>query len=1074
MRALLWIAPTLLATQAAGAAPENLARRATVSASSQYDHGGIQLLARHAVDGVIPELLDRNDYGHSWALYGAEAGGKGTFTLEWETPVRVAEIIYYARASWLLEECFRDYEVLVDNRPEPVARGTFEMNAGPQRIPVAPVEVRKLTLRFLSSYGGVNAGAAEIEVYAESPPDEALPQLKHLPRNVALKATVSASSEYSESYTARGVVDGAIPAAFSGNDAGHAWATRGAHAAELSFTWDRPVTVCDLVYYGRTAILVEECMREYEVTLDDGPEPVARGEFQLGAGPQVVSVGPRAARKVTLRFRSSYGGPNPGAAEVQVYDEPAPLDMLPKFLKDGWDAPKEDAGLTRVVAEGRLGFDRLLVAKRYELNPSHVYTASCEGFQPGGGLYVLSPPTPDGQLVELVASPEGQIMDCDVSWDGSQVIFSWRRTPQDGYHIYRINADGSGLTQLTDGAWHDYNACWLPDGGIAFISTRAQVFALCFVTPSGVLYRMDAEGGNVTKLSANYVNDFTPSVLPDGRILYSRWEYVDKPAIPIQSLWTINPDGTGLSVFYGNRVLSPATFVEARAMPGTSRVLTTLTAHNGPIRGGVGVIEREWGVNAQRAITNLTPNIDIGRVDQGSGNHVQGPFEGPVPIDGERFLVSGKGSIYLGTLEGQWALVKARDGQLGLYNPVPLRPRERPPVMETARPKATAEAKATVFLLDVYRGLEPQVQRGQVKQIAVIEELAKPVRTAVLGFGFQRPVISCGATYAPKRVWGYVPVEADGSAYFTVPADRPLYFEALDEHGQALQRMRSFTHLQPGESQGCIGCHEPRESTPPVAAPLALKRAPSELEPPEWGVGGFDYVQVVQPVLDAHCVKCHSGPTPPKGVDLSGDKTDWFNVSYDVLTRGYVSWIDTRNGNEANILQVDPLAWGSPASRLTPVLLSGHPDVDGKPRVRLSPAEVRRVLAWMDLNVPYYSTYEMSDESLEGGRRVYPLELDAKLAEIAARRCAACHTGSVRRVDYLRITRPELNDFLAAPLAKSAGGRGSCGGEVFRSAEDPDYVALLEAVRPAHRALVEKPRMDMPGAVAAEVSRSCM
>jgi len=1073
---LIWWAliSTLLAIPNGWSAPGNLAPQAKVAASSQYDHGGTQLLAQHAVDGVIPELFDKNDYGHTWALDGAVAGGRGTFTLEWDAPVKVAEIIYYARASWLIEECFRDYEVLLDESTEPAARGTFEMNAGPQRIPVPPTEVRKVTVRFLNSYGGPNPGAAEIEVYGESPPDDVLPKLKHLPRNLAQNASVTASSEYNEQYGARGAVDGVIPAAFSGDDAGRTWATRGAHQAELTFTWGRPTPIQDLVYFGRTAILVEECMRQYEVYLDDATEPAARGEFQLGAGPQVVTLGPREAQKLRLRFLNSYGGPNPGAAEVQVYGEPAPLDRLPRFLKEGWDAPEEDPRLTRLVVGRKLGFDRLLAVRRYELNPSHVYTASCEGFRPGGGLYALSPPTPDGQLTELVASPEGQIMDCDVSWDGRRIIFSWRRTPQEGYHIYRINADGTGLTQLTDGAWHDYNACWLPDGGIAFISTRAQVFALCFVTPSGVLYRMDGDGGNVRKLSANYVNDFTPSVLPDGRILYSRWEYVDKPAIPIQSLWAINPDGTGLSVFYGNRVLSPATFVEARALPGGSRILSTLTAHNGPIRGAVGVIDREWGVNSQQAITNLTPGVDIGRVNEGSGNHVQGPFEGPTPLDGERFLVSGRGAIYLGTLDGKWALVRPREGQLGFYNPVPLRPRERPPVVETALPEAPTSQEATVFLLDVYQGLAPRVQRGQVKQIAVIEELAKPVRTAVLGFGFQRPVISCGATYAPKRVWGHAPVEADGSAYFTVPADRPIYFEALDEHGQALQRMRSFTHLQPGETQGCIGCHEPRDATPPVASALALRRAPSRLEPPEWGAGGFDYVKTVQPVFDAHCAQCHSGPTPPKGVDLSGDKTDWFNVSYDVLTHGYVSWIDTRNGNEANILQVDPLAWGSPASRLTPVLLSGHPDAEGRPRVRLSSAEVRRVLTWIDLNVPYYATYDMSDESLEGGRRIYPPELDAKLAEVSARRCASCHTGSVRRTDYLRITRPELNDFLAAPLARSAGGRGSCIGDVFETVEDPDYVALLEAIQPAQRALEAKPRMDMPGAVAADVNRSCM
>jgi hypothetical protein len=1071
MRAVLLTLTALLVGQTGLAAPENLARRARVWASSEYNHGGIQLLAKHAVDGIIPELLDHNDYGKSWALYGAEAGGKGTFTLEWDEPVRVAEIIYYARTSWLIEECFKDYEVRLDDGTEPVARGTFEMNAGAQRIPISPTTVRRITVSFLNSYGGMNAGAAEIEVYSERPPDDALPKLKHLPRNLAIGANVSASSEYSEEYQARFATDGVILDAFSGNDAGHAWASKGAQSGEFTLAWGAPVTVQDVVYFSRAPVVIEDCWKDYEVVADD--EPVARGTFKLGTGQQVVSLAPRAVKKLTLRFLNSYGGPNPGAAEIQVYGEAAPVERLPKFMKDGWDAPDEDAGLTQLVREGKLGFERLVVIKRQELKPSHVYTACCEGFAPGGGLYVLSPATPDGKLTELVASPEGQIMDLDLSWDGQQVLFSWRRTASEGYQLYRVNVDGAGLTRLTEGPWHDYNACWLPDGGIAFLSTRALRSALCWVTPSGVLYRMDADGSNVRRLSQNYVNDFTPSVLPDGRILYSRWEYVDKPAVPIQSLWTINPDGTGLSVFYGNRVLSPASFLEAKGVPGSTAVLTTLTAHNGPIRGGVGLIRREEGVNAQAAITNLTPQVAIGQVDRGDGNSVRGAFEGPYPVDAGRFLVSGQGSIYVGDTSGRWAVVKPRDTDLGFYNPQPVRPRERPPVVASGLPKEAPSEEATVFLLDVYRGLEPFVERGEIKQIAVVQELAKSLRTGVLGFGFQRPVISCGATYAPKKVWGHAPVEADGSAHFRVPANVPIYFEALDEHGQALQRMRSFTHLQPGETQGCIGCHEPRDSTPPVASALALRRPPSNLQPPEWGEGNFDYVQIVQPVLDQHCVKCHSGLTPPKGIDLTGDKTDWFSVSYDVLTRGQVSWIDTRNGNEANILQTDPLTWGSPASRLTKVLLSGHPDETGKPRVSLSDAEVRRVLTWIDLNVPYYSTYEMSDESLEGGRRIYPADLDAKLSEVAARRCASCHANGVPRAGYLRLTRPEMNDFLAAPLAKDAGGRGACG-DVYKTPADPDYAALLETVMSAERRLTEKPRMDMPGAVAAECNRSCM
>ena len=213
---------------------------------------------------------------------------------------------------------------------------------------------------------------------------------------------------------------------------------------------------------------------------------------------------------------------------------------------------------------------------------SHVYTYHYEGFQPGGGLYVVSPHDPDGPPIELVASPNGQILDCDLSHDGKTILFSWRRRQEEGYHLWAIAVDGSNLRQLTDGEWHDYNACWLPDGDIAFLTTRSPQFAYCWHAPVGVLHRMKLDGSQLVKLSANYLNDFTPEVLDDGRLIYTRWEYVDRPAIPIQSLWTINPDGTGLAGYFGNRILSPGTFMEARQLPGTHKIICTMTGHNGP------------------------------------------------------------------------------------------------------------------------------------------------------------------------------------------------------------------------------------------------------------------------------------------------------------------------------------------------------------------------------------------------------------------------------------------------------------------------------------------------------------
>ena len=170
---------------------------------------------------------------------------------------------------------------------------------------------------------------------------------------------------------------------------------------------------------------------------------------------------------------------------------------------------------------------------------------------------------------------------------------------QDKLQLFTINVDGTDLQQLTDHDSNNLNACWLPDDSIAFLSDRKPAFAYCWTSTTPILYRCDRDGGNVQRLSANYLNDFTPSVMEDGRIIYSRWEYVDRPAIPIQSLWSINPDGTGLSGYFGNRVLSPATFMESHEIPGTGKVLCVLTSHNGPCRGAIGIVDPALGANAQ-------------------------------------------------------------------------------------------------------------------------------------------------------------------------------------------------------------------------------------------------------------------------------------------------------------------------------------------------------------------------------------------------------------------------------------------------------------------------------------------
>ena len=941
------------------------------------------------------------------------------------------------------------------------------------------------------------------------------------PENLAPKAKVSASSEYNAGFAARFAVDGKVPEAETReDDAGQAWCINRAKAGdrgEFVFQWDSPVTVAEVVYFGRTSQVLSECWKDYEVYLDGDVAPAAKGTFQTIHGPQRVRIAPRAVQKLRLKFLNSYGPHNPGASEIAVYASSPSEAQLAKFLGEAPSA----SPLKQKLLAGELGFRDMLVIQRRALHTSHVYTYHAEGFQPGGGLYVYSPAT--GALRELVASPQGMIMDCDLSCDGREVVFSWKRTGEvlrtalnnqiqehdrtdsdANYQVYRIKIDGTGLTQLTRGTSHNLNACWLPDGGIAFISDRKPAYAYCFITTSPVLYRMGRDGSGQRRLSSNYLMDFTPSVLNDGRILYTRWEYVDRGACPIQSMWTINPDGTGLGGFFKNRMLVPGSFLQARPIPGGNLVLALASNHNGDTRGGICIIDVRQGANTRAAVRNVTPDVDLYRVAGVYGNGLGGPYETPCPIDAHHFLVSRNGNVELRDFDAadRAMLLKAKGG-LGFYSAQPVRSRPRPTVIPSALPEEPPGPWATVVMANVYQGLEGHVQPGEIKQIAVVQEIEKSIFTPLIhdvpfakgyaantAFGYQFPLVSCGATYSPKKVWGYAEVAADGSACFKVPAEVPIYFLALDQHGRAVQRMRTFTHLMPGEVQGCVGCHTDRSSvigSPRLSQPQLAERArhPQELTPPPWGVKGFSYLEVVQPVLDRYCVECHNARATPKEVDLSGDRTDFFNVSYDILARKgtlgerrpdehnvrldsrdegrspYTSWIATINGADYNILMAEPKTWGSPKSKLADIVLSGHPDDKRKPRFQMDADSQRRIVAWIDLNVPYYPSSAPDYPKTMGCRRLMPEQLDAVLNQVAKTRCTQCHEKGVPRKFYTRITNPELNNFLLAPLAKSAGGTEACGQAVFASKADPDYQAILKTFEPVQKILREKPRSDI-------------
>ena len=762
-------------------------------------------------------------------------------------------------------------------------------------------------------------------------------------------------------------------------------------------------------------------------------------------------------------------------------------------------SPENINSFSEQFTDQQFNFDKILLIERHAIKSSHVYTYHEEDNKPGGGLYSFDLKTKS--LKKILDSENGLILDVNLHYDGKTILFSWKKSMDDHFQLYTIDINGKNLKQITDHPSNNFNAAWLPNNEIVFLSDRKPAFAYCWSTTTPILFKCSGNGEKQTRLSANYLNDFTPSVMEDGRILYSRWEYVDRPAIPIQSLWSINPDGTKLAGVFGNRVLSPATFMDAREIPGSDgKILCVLTAHNGYCHGAIGIIDPALGGNSQEAINNITPEIRIRPVDKGDGNDIRGPYVNPYPLDENKYLVSKDGSIEMRSYDRS-IIIQLIEGNgpdgLGFYSPQPVRERQRERILSSSLPSEKDvsieddDEWAEIQMMDVYNGLPETIERGSIKKMAIVQEMEKPlsISPSLRAFGFQFPVVSSGATYAPKKVWGFARVEEDGSARFMVPARQPIYFLPIDDEGMTVQRMRTFTHLMPGEVQGCIGCHADRNYTisDNSKSPLAMLRESEKPEEPEWGIKGFSYAELVQPLFDKHCVECHSSHNQSGGLELSGDKTDFFNVSYENLVRKgtpaenflmggtsaafdnkYTKWIPTYNGQEANILNIEPGEWGSMASLLGQIIKSGHTDENGKARIDLSEEEKLIIYLWMDLNVPYYGGSNSNYQLNRGCRQQIPEGFMKTFKDMASRRCVSCHhqKDSLNVFTYpnqfaIRIDNPQLNPFLMAPLAKSANGSGKCSKTVFRDTEDEDYVEILNAFLDLKRTLETRPRIDM-------------
>ncbi len=645
------------------------------------------------------------------------------------------------------------------------------------------------------------------------------------------------------------------------------------------------------------------------------------------------------------------------------------------------------------LANPLIDFGKLLFCKRVPTSYSHL-VMQYYGWRAraGGGIFVLENPGRslacrdilDGRLAD------GNVLQPCLSYDAKRIVFSFVRcagkqydpskvSNGDGdegfYHIYEIDVDGGNLRQLTAGSYDDLMPAYLPDGRIVFCSTRRRGYARCFGQQFSqrwdvyTLHGMDANGSKIRALSMHDTNEWFPTVDNAGRILYARWDYIDRDAVTHQNLWTTQPDGTNPATLWGNATPSPHCAFQARPIPGSNKIVFTASAHHSITAGSIALVDPAVGVDGHEAITRLTSDVPF---PEAEGRSIRQYYCSPWPLSEKYFLVAYSPvplvwepganppnalGVYLLDRLGNRELLY-RDPAVGSTNPCPLVPRPVPPVLPSALPLEPAPVGEMV-LGDVYRGLG-NVPRGSIKQLRVVQIFPKTTPWANV------PRIGVAGEENARAILGTVPVEPDGSAYFTVPAGKPLLLQALDEQGMAYQTMRSATYLQPGERVACVGCHEGRTTAPVDATLAALRRRPSAIDAGALGGRPFSYVEVVQPVLDKHCLRCHGGERTEANIDLSGKPEGAFTRSYLSLCRDkqLVPRFEMRNQ-----IQVTPPGGivGARGSRLIKLVCAGHEGVE------LSAAELRRLAAWIDLNAIFYGAYSLKAQARQLRGEMLPM-----------------------------------------------------------------------------------------------------
>lgn len=681
-------------------------------------------------------------------------------------------------------------------------------------------------------------------------------------------------------------------------------------------------------------------------------------------------------------------------------------------------ADADDAPNRRLLAPHAEKLRRIVFTKHFDVFGSHyAYTEAVsdeDALNPGGvfkefnfvgGSSLCLLEMGDDLVARettLLRDENGVFRDPDVSYDGRHILFAWKKSARaDDYHLYEMDFATRAVRQLTSGQGvADYEGIYLPDGNIMFSSTRCFQNVDCWHVSVSNMYVMDRDGQQMRRVGFDQVHTNYPQVHPaSGVVTYTRWEYNDRGQIYPQPLFQMYTNGTHQTEYYGNNSYFPTSILHARGIPNSGKVLAILSGHHTPQRGKLAIIDPSLGRQETSGVTLVAPvdkpRGDI-RIDQYGQDGDQWQY--PYPLDADNYLVTFRPhgtkhfGIYFMNRQGERVLLAA-DPAISCNQPVPLAPRPLPP--QPTYPTDWRKTTGSYTLQDIYHGPGlTGIARGTVKKLRVV---ALDFMATDIGRKHGPSPISDLAAWDVKTVLGETPVYADGSAAFEVPARTPVYFQAIDANGHLVQTMRSWSTLMPGEVFSCTGCHEDKnEAAPNKPTTMAQHAGIKPLEPFYDITGkGFSFPKMIQPILEAKCVRCHQGAeTAPPDLRATpvwdGEARKFWNQSYHALIATdrpappandtqqvlgiiaeksrYLNWI----GRWSVPVMIPPYSHGSSLSPLVSLLDKGHA------KVTLTREELDKLSCWIDLALPHSGTWTegMTPEDEAIYRKVYSRHLE--------------------------------------------------------------------------------------------------